>query len=329
MTKKILVTGGAGYIGSHVIKHLGERGEDITVIDNLSTGRKEALLFGNLHVMDLGDYDAVENLFKKEKFETIFHFAGSIVVPESVSEPLKYYENNTEKTLHLLKMAKKYGVKQFIFSSTAAVYGIPEGGVATEESPTRPINPYGRTKLMTEWMLSDLSAAEKNFRYVALRYFNVAGADSLQRMGQWSPNSTHLLKIACETVVGKRSSMSIFGDDYKTPDGTCLRDYIHVDDLAIAHVLALDYLRKGNASVFVNCGYGKGHSVKEVLAVVKEVAGVDIKINIDKRRDGDPDILVSKADKIKKLFGWSPKYNDLKYIVKSALDWERKILVKK
>ncbi len=268
----ILVTGGAGYIGSHVVRQLGERGEDVVTLDNLSTGFRSAVLHGDLVVGDTGDADLISRLLKQRRVDTVMHFAAHIVVPESVADPLKYYGNNTANTRTLLECSAKAGVRHFIFSSTAAVYGMPEGGVASEDSPTDPINPYGRSKLMSEWMLRDLAAVTP-LRYVALRYFNVAGADPGGRIGQATPEATHLIKIACEHVVGKRDHVAIFGTDYDTPDGTCVRDYIHVEDLAAAHLGALDYLRGGGASTTLNCGYGQGFSVREVLDVAAKAAG--------------------------------------------------------
>lgn len=321
---KILVTGGAGYIGSHAVYHLSKKYKDIVVLDNLSTGRKESVIGARLEVINLEDHDRVEELLVKEKFSGVLHFAGSIIVPESVEKPIKYYQNNTENSLNLIRLCIKHQIKNFIFSSTAAVYGIPESGVAKENSKLNPINPYGRSKLMTEWMLEDVSAAH-DFNYVALRYFNVAGANVHGKLGQCSKTSTHLLKIACETALGKRSAMSVFGDDYQTKDGTCIRDYIHVDDLADAHVKAFDYLLNGGKSQVLNCGYGHGSTVKEVLEVVRKVSGVNIKADIAPRRAGDPEVLVSEANRIREILGWTPKYDNLELIVKTALEWEKKL----
>lgn len=321
----ILVTGGAGYIGSHVVKQLGEAGHNITIIDNLSTGKKESVLYGKLFNVDLSNFSEVEKIFKNGNFDSCFHFAGSIVVPESVENPLKYYQNNTVNTLGLLKLCDQYNVNNFIFSSTAAVYGINESGICSEESPIAPINPYGWTKFMTEQMLQDLSLAKKNFNFVVLRYFNVAGASADGKVGQCFPNATHLIKLACQTATGQRESLDVFGTNYDTPDGTCIRDYIHVDDLSLAHIKALDYLSKGGQSEVLNCGYGHGYSVKEVIKVVKEVSGVDFKVIHSDRRAGDAVKLISKAEKIKNVLNWNPKYDNLKFIVKSALDWEEKL----
>lgn len=319
---KILVTGGAGYIGSHVLKKLGEAGNEIVVIDNLSTGRKESVLFGKLIEMDLGDTDKLDAIMKEEKFDSCFHFAGSIVVPESVDNPIKYYENNTVKTFNLLKLCIENKINKFIFSSTAAVYGEAEGGICTEETPIKPLNPYGKTKYMTEWMLEDFSAAYKDFEYVVFRYFNVAGANIDGKLGQCTPNATHLIKIASEVATGKRDKMSIFGDDYETPDGTCIRDYIHVDDLAQAHIDGLTYLNNGGQSQVMNCGYGKGYSVKEVLENMREVTQKEIPADIAPRRSGDAPMLISKAEKITKTIGWKPKHNDIKLICETANNWE-------
>jgi UDP-glucose 4-epimerase len=322
---KILITGGAGYIGSHVLNLLGmEGGHDIVVVDNLSTGRKEAMLYGRHVNENLENTQAIDELFAKEKFEACVHFAGSIVVPESVEDPIKYYKNNTENSLNMIAHCVKHGVNKFIFSSTAAVYGDLEGGVCTEESLTVPINPYGTSKLMTEYMLRDTSAAT-DMNFVALRYFNVAGANVDLKVGQCTPNATHLIKIASECASGKRDKMAIFGTDYNTPDGTCIRDYIHVDDLAQAHVDALAYLRGGGESQIMNCGYGHGFSVRDVIAAVKKVTGVDIVTEDIDRRAGDAEKLISVADKIRKTIGWSPKYDDLELIVKTAYEWEKKL----
>lgn len=325
MSKKILVTGGAGYIGSHVVKLLGEQGFEVVVFDNLSTGHREAVLHGELIVGELADQDAIRAVFKKHEIEAIIHFAGSIIVPESVEKPLMYYRNNVINTQNLLEVAREFKVGKFIFSSTAAVYGFEGDGFYTEESPKKPINPYGRSKLMIENMLEDLAFAQKDFHYIALRYFNVAGADLSGKIGQWSKVSTHLIKIALEAVTGKRKELQIFGTDYKTPDGTCVRDYIHVLDLASAHVLALQYLLKNPVSQVFNCGYGKGSSVREVIDVIKKVTGVDFPVREVGRRTGDPDFLVSVPDKIKEVLGWKPQYDDLNVIVKTAYDFEKKI----
>jgi len=318
----ILVTGGCGYIGSHVTRQLSEAGERVVVFDNLSTGFADALIHGEeLVVGDLGDAGAVRRLFDTHEIDTVIHFAAAIVAPESVTNPVKYYRNNTRNTLDLLVLCVERGVRRFIFSSTAAVYGYPEGGVASEESPTIPINPYGASKLMSEMMLKDIADAH-GMGFVALRYFNVAGADSQARMGQRTPEATHLIKVSCQAALGVRPSVSIYGTDYPTPDGTGIRDYIHIEDLASAHLCALSHLRGGGESVRVNVGYGRGASVREVIAVVKEVSGVDFPVTEAPRRPGDPAMLVARADRIRELFGWKPRYDDLRTIVADAWRWE-------
>ena len=321
----ILVTGGAGYIGSHVARQLGERGEDIVTLDNLSTGFRSSVLHGDLVVGDTGDMDLVSRILAERRVETVMHFAAHIVVPESVADPLKYYRNNTANTRSLLECCVKAGVKHFVFSSTAAVYGIPAGGEASEETATCPINPYGWSKLMSEQMLRDVGAVTP-LRYVALRYFNVAGADPQGRIGQATPEATHLIKVACEHVVGKRPGLSIFGTDYDTPDGTCIRDYIHVEDLAAAHLRALAYLRDGGTSTTLNCGYGQGFSVREVLDKVAKVAGQELVVEEAPRRAGDPPVLIARAGRIRETLGWTPRHADLGEIVSSALSWERRLL---
>lgn len=323
---KILVTGGAGYIGSHAVKALGESGFEVIVIDNLSTGFKESILFGELYQGDLKDREFVESVFKRNQIDAVLHFAGSIVVPESVEKPHKYYQNNTENSRALIETCLKFGVKRFIFSSTAAVYGMGEGRVLVESDATNPINPYGRSKLMTEWMLEDTAKAH-DFNYIALRYFNVAGADFEGRIGQRFPGATHLIKVSLQAACGKRDNMSIFGTDYETEDGTGVRDYIHVVDLAQAHVEALKYLMKNDQSHVMNCGYGRGFSVREVVEVCKQVTGVDFKVNIEGRRAGDPGLLISNPGKIREVLGWKPKHDDLVRIVESAWGWEMQINV--
>ena len=322
---KILVTGGAGYIGSHVVKLLGEVGEhEIVVADNLSTGVADAVLYGSLVEMDLGDFDSVEKLFKTEMFDAVIHFAAKIVVPESVENPLLYYRNNTVNTTNLVEMCVKYGVSKFIFSSTAAVYGEPEDGVVTESTKTEPISPYGWSKLMSEWVLRDTSFAHKNFNYVALRYFNVAGADPDGLIGQNFPNATHLIKVASQTALGMRAKLSIFGTNFGTCDGTGVRDYIHVTDLASAHLAALKHLDSGGDSQIFNCGYGKGSSVLEVIKSVKKVSGVDFKVEKTDPRPGDPALLIADNKKILSNLDWTPEYQDLDFICKTAYEWERK-----
>lgn len=322
--KGILVTGGAGYIGSHVVKQLGEAGERIVVLDNLVTGFREAVLYGDLVVGETGDRDLVRRVLHDYDIDTVLHFAAHTIVPESVQNPLKYYRNNTCSSRNLLECCQQSAVKHFIFSSTAAVYGIPDESPAPEDTPVGPINPYGTSKLMTEWMLRDLADAS-NLRYVALRYFNVAGCDPQGRIGQSTPNATLLIKVACEVAVGKRPYVAIFGTDYPTPDGTGIRDYVHVEDLADAHLKALDYLRCGGESVTLNCGYGHGYSVREVLDAVQRVNRASLATREEPRRPGDPPALVAGAHRIRKILRWEPRYDDLDFIVKTSLDWERKI----
>jgi UDP-glucose 4-epimerase len=321
----ILVTGGAGYIGSHVVRQLGERGEKIVVLDNLGRGFKRAVTAGELVVGDVGDYALVSRLLAEHGIDTVMHFAAHTIVPESVAQPLKYYGNNTCATRSLLQACLENKIKNFVFSSTAAVYGMPEQDYADENSPTRPINPYGTSKLMSEWMLRD-TAAISSMRYVAMRYFNVAGSDPGGRIGQATQGATLLTKVACEAMVGKRPHVSVFGSDYATPDGTGVRDYLHVEDLAAAHLNALDYLRSDGKSVTLNVGYGHGYSVREVLAMVETVAGKPLVIREEARRAGDPAYLVARADRIRAELGWRPRYDDLKAIVSHSLAWERKLL---
>lgn len=318
---KVLVTGGAGYIGSHVVRQLDEAGHDIVVFDNLSTGYPWAVTAGELVVGDLADEAAVEDLFAQHRFEAVLHFAANIVVPESVANPLKYYGNNTRNTLNLLKAVEKHRVPSMVFSSTAAVYGMPEQTVLTEDLPLAPINPYGASKMMSERMIMDLAAAS-GLNYVILRYFNVAGANPEGRLGQATPEATHLIKVACECVTGQREGMSVFGTDYDTRDGTCVRDYIHVEDLAKAHVMALDYMAAGGQSEVLNCGYGRGFTVREVIDVVKRQSGVDFPVTETGRRAGDPAALMADNSRIRQILGWAPDYDDLDTIVGTALAWE-------
>jgi UDP-glucose 4-epimerase len=322
----LLVTGGAGYIGSHVVLQLRERGEQVVVVDNLSRGFPQAVRDVQLIRADVGDREQMAAVLRSHGVETVLHFAAHTIVPESVRDPLKYYGNNTCATRNLLQCCAEAGVRHFVFSSTAAVYGTPAEGFAAETSPTAPINPYGTSKLMSEWMLRDTAAAT-GMRYVALRYFNVAGSDRGGRIGQSTREATLLIKVACEVVVGKRPYLSIFGTDYPTPDGTGVRDYIHVEDLAAAHLDALDYLRRGGASAVLNCGYGHGYSVREVLASVARVAGKPLTVREEPRREGDPAVLVAHAERVRELLGWQPRLDDLDMIVSSALKWEQRQLV--
>ena len=321
----ILVTGGAGYIGSHVVRQLTERGERVVVLDNLSTGFADAVIGAELVVGDMADRALVDGVLAAHGVDTVMHFAAHTVVPESVADPLKYYGNNTCGTRSLLAACQAAGVGRFVFSSTAAVYGMPDSGVADEDTPTRPINPYGSSKLMSEQMLRDLGAATP-MRHVILRYFNVAGCDPAGRIGQSTPNATLLVKVACEHAVGKRAQLAIFGTDYATPDGTCIRDYIHVDDLAAAHLAALDHLSAGGESLTLNCGYGHGYSVREVIDAVARISGVALTVVEQPRRAGDPPELVARSDRLKQRFGWQPRHDDLDVIVRTALAWERKLV---
>jgi UDP-glucose 4-epimerase len=326
--KGILITGGAGYIGSHTLRQLGEAGESVVTLDNLVTGFADAVLYGQLITGSVGDKELVSSVLREHDVDTVLHFAAHTIVPESVADPLKYYGNNTCNTRNLLECCRDAGVKNFIFSSTAAVYGMPETGVASEDSPTNPINPYGTSKLMSEWMIRDLCQAG-DMNHVILRYFNVAGCDPECRIGQSTPNATLLTKVACETAIGKRQEVMIFGTDYPTPDGTGVRDYIHVEDLASAHVKALDYLRAGGGSITLNCGYGHGYSVREVLETVGKVNGKPLNIVEVERRAGDPPELVASADRIGEVLNWTPRYNDLEVIARTALAWEKKLLQRK
>lgn len=321
----VLVTGGAGYIGSHMVIDLLNAGENVYVIDDLSNGFDWAVQVPeHLYVGDVADEALVDRIIREHEIEAVIHFAGSIVVPESVANPLKYYLNNTARSRTLIERCVKGGVKHFIFSSTAAVYGMTGIDAVSEDVPLNPISPYGRSKLMTEWMLRDVAAAH-DMTFVALRYFNVAGGDPKGRVGQSTANATHLIKVACQTSLGMRPYIEVFGEDYPTPDGTCVRDYIHVSDLAAAHTAALNYLRGGGESLIANCGYGHGFSVKEVLKSVEKAAGHPFEIRRAPRRAGDPASVVSNPALIKSTFGWKPAYDDLDTIVTHALAWERKL----
>jgi UDP-glucose 4-epimerase len=318
----ILVTGGAGYVGSHMVHALAEAGERVVVLDNLSTGFDWALPdAATLVVGDTGDAALVTQLLARHGVDAVIHFAASIVVPDSVADPLGYYRNNTANSRSLIECAVKGGVRRFIFSSTAAVYGNPEKVPVGEDDPTRPMSPYGSSKLMTEIMLRDAGAAY-GLSHVILRYFNVAGADPSLRTGQSTRNATHLIKVAVETALGLRAKMQVFGTDYATPDGTCVRDYIHVCDLVRAHSDALAYLRQGGASTTLNCGYGRGFSVREVIDTVKRASGVDFRVETAARRAGDPAQIVAQSDRIRALIGWRPQFDDLATIARHALAWE-------
>lgn len=321
----ILVTGGAGYIGSHMVLALRDAGEDVVVIDNLSTGYRPSVPADvELVVGDIGDRALLDATLAGRGITSIIHFAGSIVVPESVANPLAYYHNNTANSRTLIEAAIAAGVRTFIFSSTAAVYGNPAGNPVREDADLRPMSPYGSSKLMTEIMLADASRAH-DFRYVALRYFNVAGADPAGRSGQSTPRASHLIKVACEAALGKRDHMQVFGTTYPTRDGTCERDYIHVSDLAAAHMAALAHLRPGGTSDTFNCGYGRGFTVLEVIDAVRRAAGRDFTVRMAPPRAGDPAAIVASADRIRQALGWRPAHDDLDAIVASALAWERKL----
>jgi len=326
-TNPILVTGGAGYIGSHVVKLLGERGESVIVLDDLSTGNAEAVLHGELVIGKTGDMELVSKLIADKGIDTVMHFAAHTIVPESVENPLKYYANNTCSTRNLLQACQDQKVKNFIFSSTAATYGEPDhnDGPCSEQQPTAPINAYGTSKLMSEAMLRDLSAAT-DLKHVVLRYFNVAGSDPDGRIGQSTPKATLLIKVAAEVAVGKREQLYVFGTDYPTDDGTGVRDYIHVTDLGNAHLAALDYLRDGGESTLLNCGYGHGFSVRQVIDAVERAHGEPIKVIEQPRRAGDPPSLIAAVDKIHKTLDWTPQFDDLDTIVKTSLAWERTLL---
>jgi UDP-glucose 4-epimerase len=318
----VLVTGGAGYIGSHMVLSLTDSGQEVVVLDNLSTGFQWAIApQAKLIEGDIGDEALVEKIIKAHNIDAVVHFAGSIVVPDSVTDPLGYYLNNTVKSRALMAAVVKAGVKNFIFSSTAAVYGNPETQPVFESARPAPISPYGTSKLMTELMLHDSHVAY-GLNYVALRYFNVAGADPKGRSGQSTPRATHLIKVACQTVLGQRASMDVYGTDYPTPDGTCLRDYIHVSDLISAHMDALAHLRRGGDSGIFNCGYSKGYSVLEVIKAVEKASGKPVNHKLVPRRAGDPAAIVAGADRAREILGWKPQYADLDFIVASALAWE-------
>ena len=322
---KILITGGAGYIGSHTVKKLGEAGYEVVVYDNLSTGAADAVLYGELFEGELNDRTRLEQVFEQHSFAAVIHFAASISVPESLIEPLKYYANNTANVINVLQCCKKYNVDRFVFSSTAAVYGEVRESPVEESSPTDPINPYGKSKLMSESIIRDYAQAS-NLKYIILRYFNVAGADSSGKIGQMGKKAAHLIKVGCDAALGLRPSASIYGTDYDTPDGTGIRDYIHVEDLATAHVDSLAYLERESKSEILNCGYGTGYSVREVLSKIKEVSGVDFSVEETPRREGDPACVIASGKKIRDVIGWNPQHDSLDEIVRSALAWEEKKL---
>ena len=322
----VLVSGGAGFIGSHAVLALRDAGWPVAVIDNLVTGFRAAVPDGvPFYEGDIADEALIRRAFAEQGIAAVMHFAGSVVVPESVRDPLKYYDNNTGRTRALLATAIASGMRHFIFSSTAAVYGVATEGMVSEDSPTLPINPYGWSKLMTERMLADAGAAH-GFNFCALRYFNVAGADPQGRSGQSTAGATHIIKVACEAATGKRSHVDVFGTDFATPDGTGVRDYIHVSDLATAHVLALAELtRQPDQSMTMNCGYGRGYSVLEVLDAVDRVTNMTVERRMGPRRDGDPGFLVSDPSRIRETLDWTPQHADLDTIVAHALAWERRL----
>jgi UDP-glucose 4-epimerase len=317
----VLVIGGAGYIGSHVVRQLGAAGYNIFVYDNCSTGHTDAVLSGELILGDLADLDRLYQVFAKHQFEAVLHFAASLVVPESVKEPLDYYSNNTRNTLNVLRCCQAFGIKKLVFSSTAAVYGEPTEHPVTETTSLQPINPYGRSKLMSEWMIQDFAKASPS-HYVILRYFNVAGAEPTGQLGQRLPTATHLIRAACDAALQRNSHITIFGTDFPTLDGTAIRDFIHVEDLATAHVDALRYLELGHDSQILNCGYGHGYTVRQVLDCLRNLTGIDFTILEGDRRPGDPGNVVANPDKIHKILKWSPRYNDLDLMVGTAFLWE-------
>lgn len=323
--RNILVTGGAGYIGSHVVRDLGNGGFNPVTYDNLSTGNRESVLCGEFIEGDVADSRLVEKVIDQYSIKSVIHFAASIVVEESVKNPLKYYENNSIKTFKLIETCVEKGIENFVFSSTAAVYGIPGKIPVNETSPLVPINPYGKSKFFTEMVLKDVSAAHAGFNYIALRYFNVAGSDPLVRIGQNYQKPTHLITLALKAALGDYPQLKIFGTDYDTPDGTAIRDYIHTDDLSHAHLLALDFLKNEKKSAVLNCGYGQGSSVLQVVDAIKKVTGIDFKTEKTARREGDPPALVADSRLIKDVLGWQPRFDDLEYIIKTAYQWEKKL----
>jgi len=320
--KKILVTGGAGYIGSHTVKCLRAAGIDPIILDNFSTGYRWALQGTECLEGDLGDLDFVYNALRENNIEGVLHFAGYINVGESVENPAKYYINNAANTFNLLKACADADVDWFVFSSTCAVYGLPSSVPISEDTPIAPISPYGASKQVCELALMDVAKAS-NLRFVILRYFNAAGADPSCLIGEAHDPETHLIPLTLQAALGRRPNISIFGEDYPTADGTCVRDYVHVDDLAQAHLDAVNYLKRGGGSQILNCGYGQGYSVREVIAAVKDITSSDFPVEVGPRRDGDPAVLVASNEKIRKVLKWKPKFNDLRYIVNTAWEWEK------
>lgn len=321
---RIFITGGAGYIGSHVVRALGEKGHDLLIYDNLSKGRREAVLYGRLVIGDIEDRALLEEAIGSFKPDAVMHFAAFIEVAESVREPSKYYRNNTANTLLLIDTMLKYRVMNLIFSSTAAVYGIPDMVPIPSSAAMQPINPYGRSKTLVEQALMDISESE-GLRYISLRYFNAAGADPMARIGEAHLPETHLIPLALKTAKGERQGLAIYGTDYPTPDRTCIRDYIHVDDLSDAHIVSLEYLMAGGKSKVFNCGYGHGYSVREVIDGVKKVTGLNFRVIETARRPGDPAVLVADSSDLKQTLAWRPKHDDLEYIIKTAWAWEQRL----
>lgn len=322
---RILVTGGAGYIGSHVVKKLGKLGHEILVYDNLSTGHEKAVLFGSFVKADLNDRKTLARIIRSFKPDIVMHFAASIVVSESVRNPIEYFRNNSINTFNLIEVCNQFNINKFIFSSTAAVYGTPSGIPITEDMPLAPINTYGTSKMISELILRDLSTAFSDFHYVSLRYFNAAGADHEGRIGQSYKNPTHLITRSLKTALGKIPYLNIYGTDYPTTDGTCIRDYIHIDDIAEAHIKSLDYLLEGGRSDIFNLGYGHGFSVREVIQTVMKITNINFTVVETTRREGDPPILIADNTKIRTIIGWEPKFEDLEYIIRTAWDWEKKL----
>jgi UDP-glucose 4-epimerase len=325
----ILVTGGAGYIGSHVVRDLGEHGYRPIVFDNLSSGRAEAVLYGELICGDIADDELLRSVIRRYEIKSVMHFAAFIQVEESISLPLNYYENNSFNCLRLLRCCLENKVENLIFSSSAAVYGMPDKVPVTETAPLKPINPYGSSKMVSEMMLHDTAAANPGFRYASLRYFNAVGADRQSRLGQNYQRPTHLLTLALKTALGQYPSLQVFGTDYATQDGTAIRDYIHVDDLANAHLLALEFLKTAKQNRIYNCGYGRGYSVLDIIDAAKRVTGIDFKVQLTGRRPGDPETLIADASLIRRELGWTPQYQDMDEIISTAWNWEKKLAAAK